>query len=488
MQLLRRTRLEREQSSIRIELSFFTNINYYPSCNLYFNRIPMNFSKFRIPNHQIKKLLQSYCLVKSFESIQPKYFSISVSKMVDKIALDKNELDRYSRQILCPEFGVEGQKRLKSSSVLIVGAGGLGCPSSQYLVAAGIGRIGFVDSDRVELSNLHRQILHSEKTIGHPKTESAINRLQELNSNVKFEKHQIRFNASNAFNIIQEYDLVIDATDNPGARYLLNDVCFISQKPLISGSALRFEGQLTVYHYNKEGPCYRCLFPQPPQTVTSCAEGGVMGVVPGIIGNLQALEAIKISSGMKPSYAGILLLFDALSGNFRQIQLRNRQDNCITCGKNPTITRNNLMDYDKFCGSKSTDSFVPLSTDERITCEEYQQILKSNQSHLLIDVRPPEQMNIPKLDHAYSITVAAMSEPNGMDQIDRLIEEKFGKQDQDDSKKGIYFICRRGFASQKAYRLLEEHLRKQGKIDSFDIKDVIGGMEAMKVIDEIQNN
>lgn len=388
--------------------------------------------------------------------------------------LSKEEVARYSRQMFCPEIGMKGQLRLKSGSVLIVGAGGLGCPSSIYLTAAGIGRLGFVDNDCVETSNLHRQILHSEGTLGKPKVDSAVDRLKQLNSNVVFEKHQVRLTRDNAMEILKNYDVIIDGTDNPMARYLLSDVCVLLNKPLVSGSALRFEGQVTVYNFNKDTPCYRCLFPQPPPagTVTNCADGGVIGVVPGIIGNLQALEAIKIISGIPPSYAGVLLLYDGLTGKFRNVELRKRNAECVSCGDNPTVTKE-LMDYDELCGVKCA-STVPvkiLLPEERITVQQYSDILKSNQPHLLIDVRPQIQQDIVKLENAITITLAEIVKGSGKDQIKDLVDEKLKSA----SEKKIYVMCRRGFASQKAVRELKNHF---GENSDLEFKDIIGGIQA----------
>ncbi|KAI2805764.1 Molybdenum cofactor synthesis protein 3 [Blomia tropicalis] len=391
--------------------------------------------------------------------------------------LSKDETARYSRQMLCPEIGKKGQLLLKSRSVLIVGAGGLGCPTSLYLTAAGIGRLGIVDSDVVETSNLHRQVLHSESTLGVPKVDSAIDRLQQLNSNVQFEKHQVRLSRNNALDIISKYDVIVDGTDNPMARYLLSDACVLLKKPLVSGSALRFEGQVTVYNFDLDTPCYRCVFPEPPPagTVTNCADGGVLGVVPGIIGNLQAIEAIKIAADIPPAYAGILLLYDGLSGKFRNVQLRKRKDDCISCGKNPTITTD-LMDYEKFCGVQCAKPVRILEQDERVTVQDYHEVLKSNQPHLLIDVRPQLQQDIIKLEHAVSIPLGVIVKSDGIEMVKDLIEDKF--QGKNNSTQKIFVMCRRGIASQKAVRELKNKLSDE---DNLEIKDIIGGLEKWSV-------
>lgn len=427
---------------------------------------------------------QNNCFLTNYLNKNNQHFlsrTFSTNKQMDSNKLNKDEVARYSRQMLLPEIGAKGQLRMKSKSVLIVGAGGLGCPSSLYLAAAGIGRIGFVDNDIVETNNLHRQTLHSEATIGKFKTDSAVDRLQQLNSNVKFDKHPVRLSAANAMNIIENYDIVMDCTDNPMTRYLVSDVCVLLKKPMISGSALRFEGQLTTYNYDEKTPCYRCLFPNPPVpgTVTNCSDGGVLGVVPGIIGNLQALEAIKIAAGLKPSFAGILFLFDGLRGDFRTVTLRNRQEDCISCGNNPTIT-NKLMDYESFCGIKcdSATGLRILAPEERITVQEYENILNSNEPHLLIDVRPQLQQDIVKLDNAYSIPLSEMVKPGGMERIEKMLQNeddfKANHYDQYKTKK-IFMICRRGNASQKAVREAKKYFTD--KNDCLEIKDIIGGME-----------
>lgn len=385
--------------------------------------------------------------------------------------LSKDETARYSRQMLCPEIGKRGQLKLKSSSVLIVGAGGLGCPSSLYLTAAGIGRLGIIDSDVVETSNLHRQVLHSEGTRGAAKVDSAVERLQQLNSNVAFEKHPVRLTRANALDIIRNYDIVVDGTDNPMARYLLSDACVLLKKPLVSGSALRFEGQITVYNYDQDTPCYRCVFPEPPPagTVTNCADGGVLGVVPGIIGNLQAVEAIKIAAGIAPAYAGVLLLYDGLSGKFRHVQLRKRKDDCISCGKTPSITTD-LIDYEAFCGVTCAPPVKILAPEERVTVQEYSSVLQSKQKHILIDVRPQLQQDIIKLDNAVSIPLARIVKEDGVQMVQDLIDKTFTEPSE---PKKVFVMCRRGNASQKATRELKNRLEEE----NVEIKDIIGGIE-----------
>src|SRR5690606_11973381 len=263
--------------------------------------------------------------------------------------LAHEEVLRYSRHLLLPEVGVEGQRRLKGARVLLVGAGGLGSPAALYLAAAGVGTIGLVEFDLVDVTNLQRQILHGTAALGRPKLESAVERLQDLNPHVRVEPVAERLSSANALEILRRYDLVVDGSDHFPTRYLVNDACVLLGKPLVYGSIFRFEGQVSVFDA-KRGPCYRCLYsePPPPGLVPSCAEGGVLGVLPGIIGSLQALEAIKLLLGVGDSLVGRLVLFDALRLRFRELALRKDPD-CPVCGPAPTVTA--LLDYEAFCGS-----------------------------------------------------------------------------------------------------------------------------------------
>src|SRR5829696_8343263 len=263
-------------------------------------------------------------------------------------ALSHAEVLRYSRHLLLPEVGMVGQRKLKAARVLTIGAGGLGSPLSLYLAAAGVGTIGIVDFDVVDLTNLQRQIVHGTSTLGRSKLESAEARLTDVNPNVRIEKHETRLTSENALDILREYDIVVDGSDNFPTRYLVNDACVLLEKPNVYGSIFRFEGQASLF-YAKEGPCYRCLYsePPPPGLVPSCAEGGVLGVLPGIIGSIQALETIKWIIGAGTSLLGRLVLFDALKLRFRELKLR-KDPNCPICGEKPTIRE--LIDYDAFCG------------------------------------------------------------------------------------------------------------------------------------------
>ncbi|XP_060590470.1 adenylyltransferase and sulfurtransferase MOCS3-like [Ruditapes philippinarum] len=383
------------------------------------------------------------------------------------------EISRYSRQLILPEIGVKGQISLGNTSVLIVGAGGLGCPSAVYLAAAGIGCLGLVDFDEVDLSNLHRQILHSEVKVGMQKSLSAAQACNSLNSFVKCVPYHLPLNSSNALDIIQQYDIVLDCTDNVATRYLLNDACILAGKPLVSGSALRFEGQLTVYNY-KGGPCYRCLYPKPPppETVTNCSDGGVLGVIPGIIGSLQALEAIKIAAGLDSSYSQKLLMYDGLDGTFRTIRLRGRQPTCPVCGDNPTITQ--LIDYEQFCGAKATDkdkNIEVLGTNDRITAKEYKSLLDSGQPHVLLDVRQPVEMDICQLPKsAVNIPIGAIHKSSSIDQLSASIDSL----GQTTEQVPVICVCRRGNDSQLAVQKIKQELSTHKAV----IKDIKGGLTA----------
>ncbi|PYO83946.1 MAG: molybdenum cofactor biosynthesis protein MoeB [Gemmatimonadetes bacterium] len=268
--------------------------------------------------------------------------------------LSHEEILRYSRHLILPDVGVEGQKKLKAARVLLVGAGGLGSPAALYLAAAGVGTLGLVDFDVVDKTNLQRQILHGTSAVGTPKLESARARIQDLNPNVQVETFETRLTSENALDIIREFDVVADGTDNFPTRYLVNDACVLLGKPNVYGSIFRFEGQASVF-YAKEGPCYRCLYAEPPPAglVPSCAEGGVLGVLPGIIGSIQAMETIKLIVGAGEPLIGRLLLFDALKLQFRELKLEKDPD-CPVCGRNPTVTE--LIDYDAFCGLRSGET------------------------------------------------------------------------------------------------------------------------------------
>src|SRR6266513_3130916 len=258
------------------------------------------------------------------------------------------ERERYARHLILPDVGEEGQRKLKRGSVLIIGAGGLGSPVSIYLAAAGVGRIGLADFDKVDITNLHRQILYGTSQVGQPKLSAAVARLHDINPEIAIETHETAINSENALSIFRTYDVIVDGTDNFPTRYLVNDACVLTGKPNVYGSIFRFDGQASVF-YAREGPCYRCLFPEPPPPglVPSCAEGGVLGVLPGTIGTIQATEAIKLILGIGEPLIGRLLLYDALAMRFREVKLRKNPE-CPICGEHRTITK--LIDYHQFCG------------------------------------------------------------------------------------------------------------------------------------------
>jgi sulfur-carrier protein adenylyltransferase/sulfurtransferase len=307
--------------------------------------------------------------------------------------LSPAELIRYARHLLLPGVGLEGQQRLKSARVLVVGAGGLGSPAAMYLAAAGAGTIGLVDFDRVDLSNLQRQIIHDTAAIGTPKLESAARRLSQINPHISIPSFATRLTSDNALDILAGFDIILDGSDNFPTRYLINDACVLLGKPYVYGSILRFDGQVSLFDA-KTGPCYRCLFaePPPPGLVPSCAEGGVLGVLPGIIGSIQALEAIKWILGTGETLAGRLLLLDALTMKTREIALQ-KDPACSVCGTNPTITE--LIDYEAFCGLTPD-----LSAELEVTVEELAREMSGGLPPVLIDVREPYEWEIGHIEGA----------------------------------------------------------------------------------------
>src|SRR5438046_3605335 len=292
----------------------------------------------------------------------------SVAARAEQVSLSQQEVARYSRHLIMPEVALEGQKRLKASSVLLIGAGGLGSPLGLYLAAAGVGRIGLVDFDVVDFSNLQRQVLHGTLDVGRPKLHSARDRLKAINPEVQLDLYDTRLTAANAFPILEPYDVVIDGSDNFPTRYLVNDACVLLRKPNVYGSIFRFDGQASVF-VPGEGPCYRCLYPEPPPPgeVPSCAEGGVLGILPGVVGCIQATEAIKLILGIGEPLVGRLLLYDALAMSFRELKLR-KDPACPLCGEKPTITE--LVDYDAFCGVGRGAEAEGLATGADMTVSE----------------------------------------------------------------------------------------------------------------------
>ncbi|HEV3255175.1 MAG TPA: molybdopterin-synthase adenylyltransferase MoeB [Candidatus Acidoferrales bacterium] len=307
-------------------------------------------------------------------------------------ALTKEEILRYSRHLIMPEVGMEGQLKLKQAKVLLVGTGGLGAPLGLYLAAAGVGRLGLVDFDIVDFTNLQRQILFSSSDVGRPKLAAAADRLKGLNPEIRIDLHETRLTSANALDLLREYDIVVDGTDNFPTRYLVNDACLLLGKPNVYGSIFRFDGQITVFGY-PGGPCYRCLYPEPPPPglVPSCAEGGVLGVLPGIVGAIQAAETIKLILGAGDPLVGRLLLFDALQMRFRELKLR-RNPECPLCGDHRTITA--LIDYAQFCGVRGEEAPSSAGAVPEITPRDLKARLDRGDSLFILDVREPHEYQI----------------------------------------------------------------------------------------------
>ena len=352
-------------------------------------------------------------------------------------SLSREEVQRYSRHLILPDVGMEGQRKLKASSVLVVGTGGLGSPIALYLAAAGVGRLGLVDYDTVDSSNLQRQIIHGSDRLGQPKVESARRRLLELNPYIQVDAYNTLFSASNAMEIAAEYDLLVDGTDNFPTRYLLNDLSVLSGKPYVYGSIYRFEGQVSVFDA-RSGPCYRCLFPDPPPpgAVPSCGEGGVFGILPGTIGTLQATEALKLLLGIGETLTGKLLLYDALDLSFQTIQLR-KNPRCRICGTEPSVT--SLVDYEAFCGAPANDHAAPVPPAEwDVEPLELSQRLGSAHPPLLLDVREAVELHISALPGACNIPLYQLAA-----RLDEL-----------EPQQEIVAFCRTGVRSTRALHLL----------------------------------
>jgi molybdopterin/thiamine biosynthesis adenylyltransferase/rhodanese-related sulfurtransferase len=351
--------------------------------------------------------------------------------------LSHEEILRYSRHLLIPEVGLEGQRKLKGSAVLIIGSGGLGSPVALYLAAAGVGRIGLVDYDVVDSSNLQRQVIHGTAGIGMLKVESARSRMLDLNPDIQVDIYNEPFTSENAFRIVQDYQVIIDGTDNFPTRYLVNDVCVMTGKVNVYGSIYRFDGQVSVFDA-RQGPCYRCLFPEPPPPglVPSCAEGGVLGVLPGTIGTLQATEALKILLGIGEPMIGKLLLFNALDMSFEFVKLR-KNPNCKVCSPNPELTE--LIDYEAFCGVPGHDHVEgSAGEDWDITAVELAARLKNDSSVYLLDVREPHELEISRLPGENLIPLGQLAS--------RLSEL--------DSAKEMVVFCKAGTRSARALELL----------------------------------
>jgi adenylyltransferase/sulfurtransferase len=374
---------------------------------------------------------------------------------LDEIQLSKDDYERYSRHLILPEVGVEGQKRLKAASVLCIGTGGLGSPLLLYLAAAGIGRIGIVDFDIVDTSNLQRQVIHGTSWVGKPKIESAKDRILEINPYCQIDLYPTRLSAENALGIVEPYDIVVDGTDNFPTRYLVNDACVLLNKPNVYGSIFRFEGQATVFNY-EGGPNYRDLYPEPPPPglVPSCAEGGVLGILPGIIGVIQATETVKIVLGQGNTLSGRLLLYNALDMSFRELKLRPNP-------VRPVIEK--LIDYEEFCGIPQAQAAEAQqqSSMQEITVKELKQILDSGAGdYLLLDVRNPNEAEIAKIPGAVMVPLPDIENGDGVEQVKALLNGH-----------KLIIHCKMGGRSAKAVGILKE---KAG-IEGINVK---GGINA----------
>jgi adenylyltransferase/sulfurtransferase len=375
--------------------------------------------------------------------------------------LNNDEIRRYSRHLILPEVGLAGQKKIKGTSVLCIGAGGLGSPIAMYLAAAGIGKIGIVDFDTVDYSNLQRQILHTDADVGRSKAESAKETIQGINPNCEVVLYNTRISSENALDLIRPYDIVVDGTDNFPTRYLTNDACVLLKKPNVYGSIFRFEGQASVFAPHLGGPCYRCLYPEPPPPgmVPSCAEGGVLGVLPGIVGCIQATEILKLAIGKGNSLVGRLVLFNALDMKFRELKLR-RDPQCPICGDHPTIKE--LIDYEIFCGIQPEPE--NSGNPDEVTVQEMKKALDNpNLGIKVIDVREPDEYEIA---HITGVPLLPLSQ----------IEQRFTELDPNSQ---YYIHCKSGIRSMKALHFLRGQGFKY-------LKNVKGGITAWS--EEIDSN
>jgi molybdopterin/thiamine biosynthesis adenylyltransferase/rhodanese-related sulfurtransferase len=353
------------------------------------------------------------------------------------VTLSKEEVLRYSRHLIMPEVGMEGQLKLKHAKVLCVGTGGLGAPLGLYLAAAGVGRIGLVDFDSVDFTNLQRQILFSTSDVGRPKIEAAADRLEGLNPEIQIDRFETHLTSENALEIMKDYDIIVDGTDNFPTRYLVNDACALLRKPNVYGSIFRFEGQITIFGA-PGGPCYRCLYPEPPPPglVPSCAEGGVLGVLPGIVGAIQAAETLKLIIGKGEPLIGRLLLFDALAMRFRELKLRKNPE-CPVCGEHPTVTK--LIDYAEFCGIRGEEAPAPQTTVPEITPRDFKARLDRGDDLYILDVREPHEYQICNLG-GHLIPLGDLSK-----RVNEL-----------DSSREIVAHCRSGKRSAEAVEFLQK--------------------------------
>jgi len=366
---------------------------------------------------------------------------MSTATMIPTAQLSKDEILRYSRHLIMPEVGMEGQLKLKQAKVLCIGAGGLGSPLALYLGAAGVGKLGIVDFDVVDFTNLQRQVIHGTSDVGRAKLDSARDTLLEINPNVEIETFATRLSSDNARDIFREYDIVADGTDNFPTRYLVNDACVLLGKPNVYASIFRFEGQASIF-YAEQGPCYRCLYPEPPPPglVPSCAEGGVLGVLPGIMGCIQAMETIKLILGRGEPLIGRLLLFDALGMKFRELKLRKNPD-CPICGTHRTLTK--LIDYEQFCGIRGEEHSPVQTGIPEITPAEVKKKMDAHEPFVLIDVREPHEYQICRIPGSKLIPLGEvpkrMNELNSADEI--VVHCKSGMR----SAKAVDLLMKSGF-------------------------------------------
>ena len=377
-----------------------------------------------------------------------------IADRASNMTFSQNEIQRYSRHLIMPEVGMTGQKKLKSASILLIGAGGLGSPLGLYLAAAGIGRLGLVDFDVVDHSNLQRQVLHTTADVGRPKLQSAAEHLQAINPEVALDLYETHISSANAMELMEPYDIVIDGTDNFPTRYLVNDACVLLGKPNVYGSIFRFDGQASVFH-PPHGPCYRCLFPEPPPPgmVPSCAEGGVLGILPGTIGVIQATEAVKLILGTGKSLIGRLMIYDALDMTFREMKIR-RNPECPLCGENPTIKE--LIDYEQFCGIPSQQEDTSLSEPYwEINVSDLHAQIQGDPKPFILDVRNPVEYEICKLPESVLIPLSQLPQRTG----------------ELDPDKEIIVHCKTGQRSAQAV----EFLRQAG---FQKVKNLLGGIEA----------
>jgi molybdopterin/thiamine biosynthesis adenylyltransferase/rhodanese-related sulfurtransferase/molybdopterin converting factor small subunit len=373
-------------------------------------------------------------------SIVPSIAGGSAGVAAPPVTLSKEEILRYSRHLIMPEVGMEGQLKLKSAKVALIGTGGLGAPLGMYLAAAGVGRIGLVDFDVVDFTNLQRQVIHGTKDVGRKKLDSAADTMLDINPFVEIDRHEVALSSENALQILRDYDIVVDGTDNFPTRYLVNDACVLLGKPNVYGSIFRFEGQATVFAY-EGGPCYRCLYPEPPPPglVPSCAEGGVLGILPGTVGLIQATETVKLILGIGEPLVGRLLLYDALAMRFRELKLR-RNPECPVCGDHPTI--HELIDYQQFCGIPN-QPHEPAPVEGEIEPTEVKAKMDRGDQFVLIDVREPHEYQICSIPNAKLIPLGDLPKRvNELNSADEIVAHcKSGMR----SAKAVEFLKQAGF-------------------------------------------